>query len=131
MMTDPIADMLTRVRNAISARHKKTSVPASKVKAEIARILKEEGYINDVLPAEKDGKNFLTLTLRYGPTGERVISGIERVSKSGCRVYVGKNEIPKVLGGLGITIVSTPQGMMTGAESRRRGLGGELICSVW
>lgn len=131
MMTDPIADMLTRVRNAFSARHARTEVPASRVKAEIARILVQEGYIQDMRPVEKEGKKFLTLTLRYGPGGERAISGIQRVSRSGCRVYVGKEAIPKVLGGLGITIISTPQGMMTGAESRRRGLGGEVICNVW
>jgi len=130
MMTDPIADMLTRIRNAIRAKHKITRLPASKVKAEIARILKDEGYINDYSQST-EGKPTLSIVLRYGPEGERVISGIERVSKSGCRVYVKKDAIPKVLGGLGISIISTPQGLMTGAESRRKGLGGEVICNVW
>jgi len=131
MMTDPIADMLTRIRNAIRAKHKTTRLPASRVKAEIARILKEEGYINDFSRADEEGKPYISIVLRYGPEGERVISGIERVSKSGCRVYVKKDAIPTVLGGLGISIISTPQGLMTGDESRRRGLGGEVICNVW
>jgi len=131
MMTDPIADMLTRIRNAMMAKHTKTSMPASRIKAEIARILKDEGYIDDFKSAEIDGKPGLVLSFRYGPAGERVISGIERVSKSGLRVYVKKDEIPEVLAGLGTTIISTPQGLMTGEESRRRGLGGEVICNVW
>ncbi len=131
MMTDPIADMLTRIRNAIRAKHKTTRLPASRVKAEIARILKDEGYINDFSRGETEGKPFIAIVLRYGPEGERVITGIERVSRSGCRVYVKKDAIPTVLGGLGINIISTPQGLMTGAESRRRGLGGEVICNVW
>ena len=131
MVTDPIADMLTRVRNAMMAKHPRTQMPASRIKTEIARILKDEGYILDYTTSETDGKPTLTLTLRYGPGGERVISGIERVSKSGLRIYRKKDEIPNVLGGLGITIVSTSQGLMTGAESRRRGLGGEVICNVW
>jgi small subunit ribosomal protein S8 len=131
MMTDPIADMLTRIRNAMMAKHPRTTMPASRIKFEIGRILKEEGYIQDFARSEADGKPILTISLRYGPLGERVISGIERVSKSGLRVYVNKDEIPDVLGGLGISIVSTPKGLMTGAESRRQGLGGEVICRVW
>jgi len=131
MVTDPIADMLTRIRNAMMAKHNQTRMPASKIKVEIARILKDEGYIHDYSAEEADGKPTLTLVLRYGPSGERVISGIERVSRSGLRVYRKKDEIPNVLGGLGISIVSTSQGLMTGAESHRRGLGGEVICNVW
>ena len=131
MMTDPIADMLTRIRNAITAKHRKTSVPFSKVKVEIARILKQEGYIEDFKTTQSGVKSAITVVLRYGPDGERVISGLERVSRSGCRVYVKKDEIPKVLGGLGISIVSTPKGLMTGAQSRKQGLGGEIICNVW
>ena len=131
MMTDPIADMLTRIRNAMIAKHARTQMPASRIKMEIAKILKEEGYIDDCKLTEVESKMYLVLTFRYGPAGERVISGIERVSKSGCRLYVKKDEIPEVLGGLGTTIISTPQGLMTGFESRRRGLGGEVICNVW
>ena len=131
MMTDPIADMLSRIRNAIAAKHQRTEMPASGIKVEIARILKEEGYIDDFERSEGEGKPRLALTLRYGPAGERVISGIKRVSRSGCRVYVTKERIPAVLGGLGVCIVSTSQGIMTGEESRRRGLGGEVLCTVW
>lgn len=131
MMTDPIADLLTRIRNALVAKHKVTHVPASRIKADIARILKEEGYIDNVKRVEENGKAVLRLTLRYGPSGERVITGIERVSRSGLRVFVKKDEIPKVLGGLGVSIISTSQGVMTGAESKRRGLGGEVVCRVW
>lgn len=131
MTTDPIADMLTRIRNAMIARHARTQMPASRIKLEIARILKQEGYIDDYRKTEVEGKPALLLIFRYGPAGEKVISGIERVSRSGRRVYVGKDDIPNVLAGLGISIVSTPQGMMTGEESRRRGVGGEVICNVW
>ncbi|MFQ5701657.1 MAG: 30S ribosomal protein S8 [Acidobacteriota bacterium] len=131
MMTDPIADMLTRVRNAICAKHEATRVPASRIKLEIARILKQEGYITDFKMGTEDGKKILYVVLRYGPNGERVISGIERVSRSGRRVYVGKKDIPRVLNGLGVSILSTSKGVMTGAESRRKGLGGEVLCRVW
>jgi small subunit ribosomal protein S8 len=131
MMTDPIADMLARLRNAGMAKHAQTAMPHSRIKVELARILKESGYINDYKVTKDGPKSTLMIAMRYGPEGERVISGIERVSRSGRRVYVNKNEIPQILGGLGITIISTPQGMMTGGESRRRGLGGEVICSVW
>jgi small subunit ribosomal protein S8 len=131
MMTDPIADMLTRIRNAMTAKHARTQMPASRIKAEIAKILKEEGYIDDFKRTDVEGKANLVLMFRYGPSGERVITGIERVSKSGRRIYVNKDEIPEVLAGLGTTIISTPQGLMTGTESRRRGLGGEVICNIW
>ena len=131
MMTDPIADMLTRIRNAMIAKHAKTQMPASRIKMEIAKILKEEGYIEECRQTEVEGKATLVLGFRYGPSGERVITGIERVSRSGRRIYVKKDEIPEVLAGLGTTIISTPQGLMTGTESRRRGLGGEVICNIW
>jgi small subunit ribosomal protein S8 len=130
-MTDPIADMLTRVRNAVQAKHQKVDMPASRLKVEIARILKEEGYISHYKTSEEAGKNFLTLFLKYGPKGEKVISTIERVSRPGCRVYVSKTEIPKVLGGLGINILTTSHGVMTGKQARKQGFGGELLCNIY
>jgi len=131
MMTDPIADMLTRIRNAVMAKHARAKMPSSRLRVEISKILKEAGYIADFNVAEEGSRLALTLVLKYGPSGERVITGIERVSKSGCRVYVKKDQITKVLGGLGISIISTPKGLLTGAESRRQGLGGEVLCNVW
>jgi small subunit ribosomal protein S8 len=130
-MTDPIADMLTRVRNAVQAKHQKVDMPASRLKVEIARILKEEGYIAHYKTAEEGGKNFLTVFLKYGPKGEKVISNIERISRPGYRVYVSKNEIPKVLGGLGINILTTSHGVMTGKHARQQGFGGELLCNIY
>jgi small subunit ribosomal protein S8 len=130
-MTDPIADMLTRVRNAVQGKHQKVDMPASRLKVEIARILKEEGFIAHFKTSEEEGKNFLTLFLKYGPKGEKVISNIERISRPGCRVYVSKSEIPKVLGGLGINILTTSHGVMTGKQARKQGFGGELLCSVY
>jgi small subunit ribosomal protein S8 len=130
-MTDPIADMLTRVRNAVQAKHVKVDMPASRLKVEIARILKEEGYIAHFKTSEEDGKNHLTLFLKYGPRGEKVISNIERISRPGCRVYVSKGDIPRVLGGLGINIVTTSHGVMTGKEARKQGFGGELLCNIY
>jgi small subunit ribosomal protein S8 len=130
-MTDPIADMLTRVRNAVQAKHQKVDMPASRLKVEIARILKEEGYISHYKMSDEAGKHLLTLFLKYGPKGEKVISKIERVSRPGCRVYVSKTEIPRVLGGLGINILTTSHGVMTGKQARRQGFGGELLCNVY
>ena len=130
-MTDPIADMLTRVRNAAQAKHQKVDMPASRLKVEIARILKEEGFIARYKMSDEEGKNFLTLFLKYGPKGEQVISNIERISRPGCRVYVSKTEIPKVLGGLGINILTTSHGVMTGKQARRQGFGGELLCNIY
>ena len=130
-LTDPVSDMLTRIRNAIRARHQKVDVPTSNLKTEIARILKEEGYISHYKTSDEGGKSHLTVFLKFGPKGEKVISSIERVSRPGCRVYVSKNEIPKVLGGLGINILTTPRGVMTGRQARKQGLGGELLCEVW
>jgi small subunit ribosomal protein S8 len=130
-MTDPIADMLTRVRNAVQAKHQKVDMPASRLKVEIARILKEEGFIAHYKTSEEEGRNFLTLFLKYGSKGEKVISNIERISRPGCRVYVSKTEIPKVLGGLGINILTTSHGVMTGKQARRQGYGGELLCNIY
>jgi len=130
-MIDPIADMLTRVRNAVQAKHQKVDMPASRLKVEIARILKEEGYISQYKTSDEGGKDFLTLFLKYGPKGEKVISSIERISRPGCRVYVSKTEIPKVLGGLGINILTTSHGVMTGKQARRQGFGGELLCNIY
>ena len=130
-MTDPIADMLTRVRNAVQAKHQKVDMPASRLKVEIARILKDAGFIAHYKTSEEEGRNFLTLFLKYGPKGEKVISSIERISRPGCRVYVSKTEIPKVLGGLGINILTTSHGVMTGKQARRQGFGGELLCNIY
>jgi small subunit ribosomal protein S8 len=130
-MTDPVADMLARLRNAISARHQKVDVPASKLKLEIARILKEEGYISNFKPVEEEGRKLLRLFLKYGNNNEAIITRVQRVSRPGCRVYVGRNEIPRVLGGLGITILTTPRGVMTGREARRAGVGGEVLCEIY
>jgi small subunit ribosomal protein S8 len=130
-MTDPIADLLTRLRNGLMARHKTVDVPASKVKAEIARILAEEGYLTGYELVQDGRQGVLRLQLKYGSTGEKVITGLERVSRPGRRVYCGKGEIPRVLGGLGITILSTPKGVLTGTASQRAGVGGEVLCNVW
>lgn len=130
-MTDPVADMLTRVRNAINARHPKVDVPASKLKTEIARILKEEGYILNFKQTEEGAKKFIRLYLKYTPGNVPVISRIERVSRPGCRVYVGSREVPRVLGGLGVNILTTPRGVMTGNTARRENVGGEVLCQIW
>jgi len=130
-MTDPIADMLTRVRNALQARHPKVDVPASKLKAEIARILKEEGYIANFKVAEEAGKRTIKIYLKYSSDALPVISRIQRVSRPGCRVYVGQREIPRVLGGMGINILTTARGVMTGRSAHREHVGGEILCEVW
>lgn len=130
-MTDPIADLLTRIRNAQQARHTKVDVPKSRVKAAIAEILKREGFVDDVAEAEEGGRPVLRIQLKYGHRGEKAITGLERVSRPGRRVYCGKDEIPRVLGGLGITILSTPRGVMTGTACRQHGVGGEVLCNVW
>ena len=131
MMTDPIADMLTRIRNGNSARHENVVVPASRMKKEIAKILLDEGFING-FSVEEDGKQgMMTVELKYGPSGEKVITGIKRISKPGLRVYVKAGEVPRVLGGLGIAIVSTSQGIMPDREARKNGIGGEVLCYVW
>ena len=130
-LTDPVADFLTRIRNAHNARHQKLDVPASRLKAEIARILKEEGYISNVKPVEEEGLQLLRVYLKYGVNNEAAIRDLKRISKPGCRVYVGKDEIRRVQGGLGISIITTPRGVMTGRQARREGVGGEILCEVW
>ncbi|HYP05761.1 MAG TPA: 30S ribosomal protein S8 [Bryobacteraceae bacterium] len=129
--SDPIADMLTRVRNALRAKHQKVDVPASKLKMEIARILKEEGYIVNFKLAEDGTQRSIRLYLKYTTTNEPAIVNIERVSRPGCRVYVGSTDIPRVLGGLGVNILTTPRGVMTGRDASKEGVGGELLCQVW
>ena len=130
-MTDTIADMLTRIRNALTVKHDSVEVPASKIKKEIARILLQEGYIKayDVVEDGVQGK--IVITLKYGPNGERVISGLKRVSKPGLRIYTGCDELPKVLGGLGIAIISTSKGVMTDKEARKSNHGGEVLAYIW
>ncbi|GAB4408151.1 MAG: 30S ribosomal protein S8 [Bryobacter sp.] len=129
--SDPIADMLTRVRNALKARHAKVDVPASKLKLEIARIMKEEGYILNFKLAEEGTKKTIKIYLKYTPGNESVISRLERISRPGCRIYVGSKDVPRVLGGLGINILTTPKGVMTGAKARRENVGGELLCTIY
>ncbi len=131
-MTDPIADFLTRIRNAIMAGHQKVEMPLSRIKEQLSAILKEEGYVNgfETLTPE-DGHPMLKIMLKYGPDGEKVVNGLERVSKPGCRVYVGSKEIPEVLGGMGINILTTSRGLMTGARAKGESLGGEILCNVW
>ncbi len=129
--SDPIADMLTRVRNALQARHAKVDVPASRLKLDIARILKEEGYITNFKIAEDGAKKSIRIYLKYTNGNVPVISRIERVSRPGCRVYSGSRDVPRVLGGLGINILTTPQGVMTGSAARKENVGGEVLCQVW
>ncbi|GLH65593.1 MULTISPECIES: 30S ribosomal protein S8 [Bacillaceae] len=131
VMTDPIADMLTRIRNANMVRHEKLEVPASKMKREIAEILKREGFIRDVEYIEDNKQGILRIFLKYGPNNERVITGLKRISKPGLRVYVKAHEVPRVLNGLGIAILSTSQGILTDKEARQKGTGGEVIAYVW
>jgi small subunit ribosomal protein S8 len=133
MMTDPIADMLTRIRNAALARHDRTEMPASRLKAAVAEILKAEGFIADVRESETDGEGpqKLTVVLKYGRDRQSAIDGIRRVSRPGRRVYVRHDRIPRVFSGLGISILSTSRGLMSDREARRQKIGGELICEVW
>jgi len=130
-MTDPIADYLTRIRNAIQGRHKHVDIPASRVKAEISKILLQAGYIRSVKYIDDDKQGLLRIYIKYGKNNAAAISGLKRVSKPGLRTYVSKNKIPRVLGGCGIAIVSTSQGILPDAEARTRGVGGEVICEVW
>ncbi len=130
-MTDPVADFLARIRNALGARHQKVDVPASKLKLEIARILKEEGYISNFKATEEEGRKIIRVYLKYAPDNSAAISNVVRISRPGCRVYVGKTDIPRVLGGLGINILTTPRGVMTGKRARKEGVGGEILCEVW
>jgi len=130
-MTDPIADMLTRIRNANQMRYKEVEVPASKIKLEIARILKEEGFVEDFKVKKNNIQNIIVLNLKYGQNKERVITGLKRISKPGLRVYAKTEELPKVLNGLGIAIVSTSKGIMTDKQARKESLGGEVLAYVW
>ena len=130
-MTDPIADMLTRIRNANTVGHETVEIPASKMKKAIAEILKEEGYITDFDVIEDDKQGMIKVTMKYGSNKERVISGIKKISKPGLKVYAKANEVPKVLGGLGIAIISTSKGIVSDKEARKLGVGGEVIAFVW
>jgi small subunit ribosomal protein S8 len=131
-MTDPIADMITRIRNAVHARHPRVDVPASHFKAEIARILEQEGYISGSKRVEQAGAPaVIRIALKYGPRGENVISGLERVSRPGRRVYLGREDVPQVMGGLGTSILTTSRGVMTGREAIKAGVGGEVLCNIW
>ncbi len=129
--TDPVADFLTRIRNGIKARHQKVDVPASKLKLEIARILKEEGFIANFKATEEEGRKVIRVYLKYAADNSAAISNVVRVSRPGCRVYVGKTDIPRVLGGLGINILTTPKGVMTGKQARKEGVGGEILCEIY
>ena len=130
-MTDPIADMLTRTRNANVATKDKVEIPASNLKEEIAKVLKKEGFIRGYERIENNGQGLLKLYLKYGAEGEKVITGLKRISKPGLRVYANKEEIPKVLGGLGTAIISTSYGVLTDKEARKQGVGGEVLCYIW
>ncbi len=130
-LTDPIADFLTRIRNAMRSRHQKLDVPASRLKSEVARILKEEGYIANYKPTEEGGVKVLRVYLKYDVNNQSVMRELKRISRPGCRVYQGKDDIRRVQGGLGISILTTPKGVMTGRQARREGIGGELLCEVW
>lgn len=132
-MTDPLADMLTRIRNANTAMHDDVSMPASKLKESLAGVLQKEGYITDFQVIDNNDKpgRTLKIDMKYSPSRDRVISGLKRVSKPGLRVYSKSNEIPRVLGGLGVAVVSTSQGLMTDREARKRRMGGEILCYVW
>lgn len=131
VMTDPIADMLTRIRNANVVRHEKLELPASNVKKEIAEILKREGFIRDVEYIADNKQGIIRIYLKYGPNNERVITGLKRISKPGLRVYAKANEVPRVLNGLGIAIVSTSQGVFSDKEARSKQIGGEVLAYVW
>ncbi len=131
MMTDPIADMLTRIRNAIRIERPSVDIPASKIKVGIAEALKREGFIWDYAVVEDEPQNLLRVSLKYGPNGEWVIQHIERTSKPGCRVYVGASEIPEILQGMGITVLSTNRGILSNREARKEGVGGEVLCTIW
>lgn len=131
MYTDPIADYLTRLRNGIMAGHDAVVVPASKMKEQISSILKQEGYIHSFKAVEHEGRNYLIVNLKYVKDKQSVIHGLKRVSKPGLRVYAGVKEIPEVNGGLGITILSTPKGLLTGKEAKKQNVGGEILATVW
>jgi small subunit ribosomal protein S8 len=130
-MTDPISDLLTRIRNANTANHEKVDIPASKIKQEVVRLIKEEGFIRNYKVLEEHKRGLIRVFLKYGPNRERVINSLERISKPGKRVYTSADSIPRVLGGLGVAILSTSQGLMTDRQARRARVGGEVICYIW
>ena len=132
-MTDPIADMLSRIRNAVSAKHTRVDIPASRLKVDIARILQDEGYIQGfkLVDDSTSPTRTIRVLLKYGPHGERLITGIERISRPGRRIYFGRDDVPDVLGGLGTSILTTSRGVMTGREAIKVGVGGEVLCNVW
>jgi small subunit ribosomal protein S8 len=130
-LTDPIANYLTLIRNALQAKHQKVDIPSSKLLVEMTKILREEGYVTNFKVTEEGSRSILRVYLKYGPKGEQVIAGLQRVSRPGCRVYTSRERIPLVLGGLGISILSTPKGVLTGAQARKVGVGGEVLCNVW
>jgi small subunit ribosomal protein S8 len=130
VVTDPIADMLTRIRNAIRARHPRVDLPSSKLKAELARVLKEEGYLSSFKVSEEGNRKLLRLTLRYDAGGKSAIAKLQRISRPGRRVYASATEIPTVLGGLGVSVLTTPRGVMTGKSARKARLGGEILCTI-
>lgn len=131
VMTDPIADFLTRIRNGNMVMHETVEVPGSRIKMSIATIMKEEGYIKDYEYIEDGKQGIIRIYLKYGPNKEKVITGLKRISKPGLRVYVKKDEIPRVLGGLGTAVISTSHGLMTDKKARKEGLGGEVVCYIW
>ncbi|MEW5783716.1 MAG: 30S ribosomal protein S8 [Bacillota bacterium] len=131
MMTDPIADMLTRIRNANMVRHSTVEIPASNLKRSIAEIMKQEGFIKDYDYIQDQKQGIIRIQLKYGKDSQRIISGLKRISKPGLRVYANKDELPKVLGGLGIAVISTSQGVMSDREARKTGCGGEVVCYIW
>jgi len=131
VMTDPVADFLTRVRNANMVHHERVEIPASKMKKAIAEIFKSEGYIKDCEFIDDGKQGVIRVYLKYGPNKEKVITGLKRISKPGLRVYAKKDEVPKVLGGLGTAVISTSQGIMADRDARKQGLGGEVVCYIW
>lgn len=130
-LTDPIADMLTRIRNAIRAKKKEVNIPSSRLKVEIARILKEEGYIRNYKVIEDNKQGILNITLKYTDDNQSAITGLRRISKPGCRIYCTKDNVPRVLDGLGLVIISTSKGILTGKQCEEQGLGGEVLCEIW
>ena len=131
MMTDPIADMLTRIRNASKAKHEKVDIPSSKLKVEIAKILKDEGFVKNVKLVKDRRQGVIRVYLKYTDEDLPVLQGLKRISRPGCRVYAGNNAIPKVMEGLGTTILSTPKGVLTGRQAKKDNVGGEVLCQVW
>jgi small subunit ribosomal protein S8 len=131
MMTDPIADMLTRIRNSVLIKAEKVDIPASRLKVEIAKIMKEEGFIKSYKIIKDKKQGILRVTLKYTPDNRPIVEGLKRISKPGRRVYVGKDEVPSVVGGMGIAVVTTPKGILTDKTCRREGVGGEVLCYIW